>query len=67
MNPDEVLKLSLEDFVERVAVNGAMMSDKEWDELRDQTIDSFREALNVGRSGVRMKIMQTMFRTDEEE
>lgn len=67
MNPDEVLKLSLEDFVERVAVNGAMMSDKEWEELRDQTIDSFREALNEGRSLIRMKFMETILRTEEEE
>lgn len=58
---------TLLEIVQTFAIAGAAQTDAEWKKLRDEFIKEFEISLNTARGNVRMSIMESMFRTDEEE
>lgn len=67
MKDKNVLDVPLGEFLHNIAVGGAMQSDAEWEISLEEALKGFHEALNNSRAEIRMKIMQSMFRTSEDE
>ena len=67
MKNEDIAHKTLLEIVQTYAIAGAAQTDAEWEKLRDEFVKEFANSLNTARRNVRMSIMESMFRTDENE
>ena len=67
MKNEDIANKTLLEIVQTYAIAGAAQTDAEWEEGRDEFVKEFANSLNAARSNIRMLIMESMFRTDENE
>ena len=67
MKNEDIAHKTLLEIVQTYAIAGEAQTDAEWEKLRDEFVKEFANSLNTARRNVRMSIMESMFRTDENE